>query len=701
MKQILKNFQRIMAWALIAVLVLSLLLLPVMASQENTPKEEVVYVNLKADGSVEDIHMVNIFDLVEAGTIVDYGAYDQIRNMTSTNTIEYDQGMVTIEADAGKLYYEGRVSEMELPWNVEIRYYIDGVEYSPEEVAGMSGSLRIEMDISRNAKSNTSFFDGFALQISFVLDTAKCANIVAEGATIANVGNNKQLTHTILPGNGAQLEIMADVVDFSMEGVSINAIPLNLNIEVDDEELLGKITELQDAIAELDSGATTLNEGASTLLKEVKNGLAKGTENLNKGAKDLESGAANLRDGGKNLQSGAKKLHDGTASLNEGMQTLNSGIIRIQSALNTLNGNSASLTNGSAEYLSSLKTLQSILNETAVTNQDLSDLTAASAQILEGLTQLVSGANALQQNVSYNALKSVMAENGLDVDSLRASNDSAISRLQALVSVNAELAEVMQQIIQLLEANNSFIDGTGSYLNSLNANITTLADSSAQLKDSYATFDGKITELASALGSLADSMGMLTSAVNTMVTEYGKLDSGISSYTGAVSEIVTGYGEIVSGSAKLAASSKELVNGASTLHTGTSDMLKGITEVYQGAGSLKDGSNQLVSGVTELLDGISDLYDGTTKLESGTSAMHQETSDMDTAISEKVDSMLAGITGENVEMESFISEKNTNIDSVQFVIKTPAIVNNTTAQSVDEGAEPMTFWQKLWKLFGF
>lgn len=701
MKRIVSKFYKIAAWLLVLTLIAAMMPLPVAAAQENTSKEEVVYVNLNADGTVSDVHVVNIFDMAETGTIVDYGSYDQLRNMTSTNPISYDQGLVTIETEAGKLYYEGRLSEPVLPWNIAIRYFIDGKEYSAEKVAGMSGALRIEMDITRNSRSDTNFFDSFALQVSLVLDTAKCANIVAEGATIANVGNNKQLTHTILPGTGAQLEIMADVVDFSMEGISINAIPLNLNIEVDDEALLGKVTELQDAIEELDSGAASLNEGASTLLKEVKNGLAGGAESLNKGAKNLESGAGELRTGGKTLQSGAQKLKDGTTALNEGMKTLNSGIIRVQSALNTLNGNSASLTDGSEEFLSSLQLLQRLVNEATVTNQDLSELTAASEQILDSLVQLADSANALQHNVGFSALKATMAENGLDVDSLRSGNDSAISSLQAMAEANPELTEELEQIIQQLQANNSFIDGTGSYLESANGSVAALADHVAVICDNYAAFDETITELADKLDSLADDMSMLTTAINTLVSEYQKLDNGISSYTGAVAEIVAGYSEIVSGSSKLTTSCKELVSGAATLHTGTGNLLKGIEAVYKGAGSLREGSNQLVSGVTELLQGITELYDGTSRLESGTSTIHEETSDMDTAISEQVDSMLSGITGENFETGSFVSEQNTNVESVQFVIKTPAIENTEVAQSVSGEEEALTFWQKLLKLFDF
>lgn len=52
--------------------------------------------------------------------------------------------------------------------------------------------------------------------------------MAADGATVANVGSNKQLAYTILPNKGADIEITADVKNFEMSGIAINGIKLNL-----------------------------------------------------------------------------------------------------------------------------------------------------------------------------------------------------------------------------------------------------------------------------------------------------------------------------------------------------------------------------------------------------------------------------------------------------------------------------------------
>lgn len=702
--------KRILALALTLMLLVSVLPVHTLAAQESEAKEEVIYVNLNADGTVKEIVVVNIFDLKESGTIIDHGDYTAVRNMTSTDPIEYNGGTVTIQAGPGKLYYEGKLNSTVMPWNVAVRYYIDGKEYSAQDVAGQSGALKILVEITRNENSDSMFFDAFALQVSLTLDTAKCSNIVAKSATVANVGRNKQLTHTILPGSGATLEITADVVDFSMDGIAINAIPLNLNVELDEGMLTEEVSLLMDAIEQLDSGAESLKDGLATLQDSATTGLAYGVDSIVSGANKLHSGASDLQQGGSALNSGAQELQAGTAALHEGLQALNSGIQTIQSALNTLNSESATLSNGSQAYLDALTQLQTALNAMAVTDEDLSALTEASAQILAGITEIASGADLLQQNVSFAALKSVMAANGLDVDLLKQNNATAAALLRSTIDENRALADMLglgemldslESVILLLNANTAFIDGTGLYLDTLSGHTATLTNGAALLLSSYTEFDSVINTLSNAMGSLTSSMSLLTNAVNTLVAEYGKIHSGIGAYTGAVAEIAAGYTEVVNGAAKLASSSGDLLEGADKLYAGTSDLLTGISTLYQGTSALSAGAVSLDSGVAQLLDGVAKLFDGSKQLEDGTSTMLDESNGLDEMITDKVDDILADITGKNADISSFVSDRNENVESVQFVIRTAAVQPKADAADVGTAEEPLTFWQKLWKLFGF
>lgn len=57
----MKHIKRIIATLLAALLMVSIMPLSAFAEEENTPKEEVVYINLNADGSVKEINVVKHF----------------------------------------------------------------------------------------------------------------------------------------------------------------------------------------------------------------------------------------------------------------------------------------------------------------------------------------------------------------------------------------------------------------------------------------------------------------------------------------------------------------------------------------------------------------------------------------------------------------------------------------------------------------
>lgn len=693
--------------------------LPVSASamEANTDKEEVIYVNLDNDGSVREINVVNIFGGNTEGIIIDYGKYQDVRNMTTTDTIDFSGDAIKIHSSAEKLYYEGKLESTLMPWDIQIRYFLDGREYAAEEIAGKSGEIKLTICIAQNQKYRGDFYDNYALQASLSFDTDKCKNIVAPDATVANVGSNKQLTYTILPGKGADIEITAEVSEFEMNGISINGIPLNLNIEVDDEELMEQITELLDAISQLDDGAAELHDGVFDLQDGAQSDLKSGVNDLKDGAKQLHSGAADLKDGGNTLQDGAADLQNGVNALDEGIHSLHSGIGQMQEALNTLNQQSPELVNGSASFKAALTQLQKALGGVSLSTKDLSALTDASSAIKAGINDLVNGITALQNNVNFDAYKGVMAQNGLNIDDLRQKNESAISGLEGLISslstqiedlkkAGVDTSEIESQvsqlsdIISLLRANNASIGGTESYLQTVSSNLSSLLQGATALQENYGTFDEKIGELVNKIGGLAYQMSELSSAINTLVSEYGKLDQGINGYTEAVAKIVASYSQITDGAAQLVPGSSALKTGSESLYSGTGELLSGIVEIYDGTGTWKDGTGTLDDGVAELLSGIAQLYDGAGELKDGTSTMREETAGMDTEITDKIDELIETVTGGDFEVSSFVSDKNTNVQSVQFVIKTDGVQTEEVSEVTEEMPKKLTVWQKFLNLFG-
>lgn len=612
----------------------------------NEGKEEVIYINLNGNGEVDNVYAVNILGTKD---IIDYGDYSDIRNMNTTDSLFYSNGKVTGTNSAEKLYYQGTLNEIEIPWNIKINYYLDGKEVNPDNLAGRTGALEIKISITQNEKCNSIFFENYALQSTLTLDSEKCTNIEADGATIANVGSDKQLSYIILPNKGKEIIIKADVKDFEMSSMAINGVKLGLTVDVDDKELLDKVTELTDAIDKLNSGAISVNDGTSS---------------LNNGTTDLSSGVD---------------------SLNSGVTSLNDGILKIYAGLEELNSNSKNLTSGSSEVLNALNQISTALNNVDISTENISNLVSASSSIQNGINDLVSAITLLQENTNYDSYKAIMNTNGLNIDSLQSNNASTIEVINNQIVVLTETrdkllasglaiddSQIVQiqtqintfsQIITLIQGNMASISGTESYLNNVSIGVNEVLNGATTLQTKYDKFNSIIINLGDMLDGMVYNLSTLSSAINTLISEYSKLDSGITDYTNGVRTVLSGYSQIVIGS-------NNLVNGSSTLK----------------------------SGAEKLSIGLSELYSGTTELSKGTTELNNQTSNLDIEVTDQINEMIDDLDGTSDEIVSFVSEQNINVDSVQFVIKTPVIENKNIIED-EEQEETLSFWEKLINLF--
>ena len=225
-------------------------------------KEEVIYAVLNAQGQVDGLYAVNIF---EGGDIVDYGDYASVHPLNTEDQIAYENGEVRFHSDAQRVYYQGNLNTRDLPWLFQLTYRLDGQEIAAGELAGKSGHVEIELDVRQNPAYDGELFKSHTLQISAALDTEKCRNISAEGATQANVGTSRQLSYIVLPNTEKSILISTDATNFEMDAISINGVRLSLDIDVDDSELTEQTDKIIDAGVKLDDGAQELLDGASEL----------------------------------------------------------------------------------------------------------------------------------------------------------------------------------------------------------------------------------------------------------------------------------------------------------------------------------------------------------------------------------------------------------------------------------------------------
>ena len=672
----MKHTKRIISVLLIASLIIGVMPFSAFAASENTPKEEVVYINLNADGSVKEINVVNIFNLDKDGQIIDYGKYENLRNMTTTDKIGYSGETVTIDAKAGKLYYEGKLDSNVMPWNIAIRYYMDGKEYKASDIAGKSGNLKITMKITENTNCIGNFFEGYALQASVTLDTEKCSNIKADGATVANVGSNKQLTYTILPNKGADIEITAKATDFEMSAIAINGIKLNLAIDIDDAEIQSKIDEINGAVNDLDEGAGDLKDGAEDLYKGttlLKDGeLYTGVGALNSGATELYNGLTAITSKNKELLSGAYEAFKGLCSASE-------TILNTELTKNGLQAVTLTPETYAAVLTDLLKTMDADAVYNMAYNKALAEVTAqveAQADTLYAgyveqnantiyLAYVQSQADTLYAQVAAQAVMEQLIANGYNEQQAMAYLQTPEGQALIAQAVAAMTDEQKQQIITTAVAN--LTDEQKTQIKA-GAVQSLTDDQKTQIKNGYIeqTMKSKeVTDQITAAVAAANTAAASVTELKGQLDNYSLFYEGLKSYTSAVSDTAS---------------------GANTLKIN-------MDTLYANVGTLK-------TSVGELNDGVKSLFDGTTELKNGTGEFVKETAGIETEVSGKIDSMITEATGSDVEVTSFVSEKNTNVDSVQFVIQTEAIEVAEVVNAEPVVEEQLNFWQKLLRLFG-
>lgn len=257
-----------------------------------------------------------------------------------------------------------------------------------------------------------------------------------------------------------------------------------------------------------------------------------------------------------------------------------------------------------------------------------------------------------------------------------------------------------------------------SSVSSLNGGAIDLKNGARDFKSGLSQLSGQSSSLTEGSSAVVDGLGQLSAGVNQIKEQLPSteqkpgqaLSAASSEYLAGLEQLLTQIPEsspFYSTIAALLENYKQLDGGIQNLAQGFDAQSDAILQLSDGINTLNDqyasldeGIKQYTQGVGRLSSGFGKLYSGISQLQDGTSAFQSGLSGVDTQISETIDTMLKEYTGGDFTVKSFVSEKNTDVKSVQFVMKTEGISKKTTdAPPVMEEKEP-TLWERILGLFG-
>ena len=680
------------------------------ATPQNTPKEEIIYANLSYYGTAEHIYVINSFHLEENGNIRDYGKYSKTENLTSLAAIHKEGDAIDISAEAGNFYYQGQLDQAELPWEVTIRYLLDGETISAEDLAGQSGHLEVSIQLTQNPLADPFFFENYALQLSVTLSEQKATNILAEDAVRSSAGKEKTLSYIIFSNQETTVGFSADVNDFEMDGIQIAGISLSFSADdFDSSEFTDDLKDLQDGIIELNDGVLEFHDGVVELNDAVQE-LDDGTTELSSHTVDLAKSAGKLRDASLILFSGARELQDGittfqegVAELDDGCETLAVGLSAYKGALeeyaqgfqSALDGyaplfsGAEALQDGSVQFLSSLALsvaeAQTALSE-AEANLELASIGLTSvenylSQAENGLAQ-AEGYVALAQDALDEAMAQLeAAETPEEQEAAAAVLQTAIASYEGAVTAYESAVAAYQNVVANLGV-------AYSAYGMASAGVQAAEASLAGLQELYSSYESYIHNSILSLESGLNGEDGLQSTLITLSQAAEELADG-------AEELAEGASELSEGTYALTDGAGELSDGAEELTDGLWDYFTGMEEFTEGSYELSDGAQELSDGTGELAEGTSDLEEGSEELKDGTGQLQEETSGMDEEMDQRIRDLLEEYGGRDFTPISFVSAKNTEVLSVQFVLKTPDLTKAEEPEEEVQEESASTLWDKI------
>lgn len=177
-------------------------------------KSETVYVNLHADGSVRETIVTDWLhsDTADA-QLPDRTDLGDITNVKGTETPQRDGNSLTWNLDGKDLYYRGNTSKP-LPLDVSITYFIDGKEYSPDEMAGKSGKLEIKLHFNNTTSHNVTISGKQTVMqtplmviAGMSLSNDHFSNVDVSDGTVVSDGSSQVVSIVCMPGLQKSLNI--------------------------------------------------------------------------------------------------------------------------------------------------------------------------------------------------------------------------------------------------------------------------------------------------------------------------------------------------------------------------------------------------------------------------------------------------------------------------------------------------------------
>ena len=480
-----------------------------------TVKKETVFSTLNTNGSIKESMVNNYICPLNVTEYEDQTRLTEIINLSGTETFTQDDKTITWKTEGHDIYYTGKTNE-EMPINISIKYYLDGVEHDASEIKGNKGhvdiKITLENKMANRVKVNGRYeilYTPFVVMAGTIMSPNN-TNIKASNGRVVNTGAKSIVTSIASPGlykslnmsqlsNLDEITISFDTEKFEMSNIYIIATPKLL--EENDIKLFKDLDGITDSIKTLQDSMNKIENG-SNKLKQGLDELSNGVNQLDNSLPTIDENNANL--GNLNLLKNTNESTIATLDTTNESLTLQKSEVENKITLATQSKNNAE------SQLEAVKT--NLLAATSIYNERNAQLT----EVNNGIAQLENLSNlTTEQQTTLATLKQQQAQLNTIVPLLKNQKD-------ALSGTKAALEGTIESINGTLTLLNTTKETLNKSIAANNNLVTLLTNNNKVVLSSIQTIDK--------MNNLKTAMDKLNTGVTQINTGMNDLNNGINKF---------------------------------------------------------------------------------------------------------------------------------------------------------------------------
>ena len=644
------------------------------AAAPTVETDESVYINMDYYGAPTNTRIVKGVSLNGHTEFTDFGSYADVYNMsTYDEPVIKDNSVYWKLSDTSKqrFYYECIPTDkvnIQMPWNFDVSYKLNGVSVKAEDCAGANGLVEITIHAVPNSYASDYYKNNMMLVCGTGIDMSKALSIDAPGAQIQSVGTYKLVVFMGMPGEESTFTVRIGSDNFENMGMFMFMTPATLSS-------LDIISDLKDVKDRLSNSGDSLYSGMSSMLdtmQSMQNGMgtmSSGISGINAVRQQLIKDRGTIDPKTDAALTALEKLTGESDSLIPELTSTKETLTKLNattnSILNTLEESGADIT----EYQTLLKNIKTSLGNLENLMDDLDDKTGSEwlyiSELQSDISKLKKNLKAIQDDMSnlndkIDAITKAVTNAGTKaLTHLQNMEDAGVvpsgstkmayELLNTFAGKGKELTDALKHLNDNLSSTSSslsgFLDTSDSILDNLD-DICDVLDDYKGLGQDFTAEGKKLTELANT------TLGR----VNQQLTEIPALTESLNQLTSITSSSIDKGTELIGTTTKTLTASYQLLDTVnSTLRSVRSDadastqtMLDGLLDVLDKA-SRSNSSNKLQNATDDIHNAIDDAK---TDLEDDTNILNIDSS---------------------ADLQSVTSSMNPTPSSLQFILRTQEI----------------------------